>query len=1475
MSVGAPNQEFLDIWAEAEADYIRVTGHSFKDFVRPNSAKELEYALTNEHGKFVQARGRGKNPVLHFLHVSLGPLQAVSDIVIGGASMAFPPAGTIWAAANFLIGAADGVSAAYDSIEELFSRLEDFMVRLQHYTNMPKVDQDLRRLLAKILRSLLLLIAMQTKITQNMPKHRIKEYFRQLGRTDDASEVQGELANLDKLTQQENALGVVLIQENLTVEMSRNQDFRAATEKIQAAQIKKLDEEAIKNESFRNASQTVHAAQLKKLDEIADAITESKEDPVRKVRKVLKPDMTAIESSLKRNLKPRLAGTCEWIFNKEVFRLWADGKGPVLRITGKEGAGKTVLAAAIIEQLQSRFYQGAQVSSKVSVAYFFYENKATIPQMLKTMSYMIAKSDKVYCKQLESIIGDVDDTSSIDSLWRMLFNDPFTSEDGENSVVLVIDGLDSGNAEQLGAFQTLIEELQESVIDGDEETAPRIKLLLVSRPDGELSMLLDDEDSITKDIPIVEILPEDNQEDINNFIQSKLAKLTNLKDEDRQYIVETLGNNADGMFRYISLTIDEILHKRMPQEMRNAVDRLPKGLDEAFHRILQRFSTILDEDAIIDLNIFLEWVACAEESISLENLNQIIQFQRGYGPYAGLEHDLRKKYASLFVLQRSDNLTSEDLVSEEVLEDSDEDESFMEPARNSDADSDTPGEKTPRDGNSTSDPLTTYVKINHSIYEYFSKKGKAGTQVGVDLKQANLNIVLKCMELISDKFDDANSWLADYASCYWFSHLKDVQSLEVPIETKQTIAGYILRLLHNREIMAKWRVAVNIDYLSEKFFLINDNIEAFQQWLTGLDDWQPDDVDDAAWLKTLVEDPKNFKKNILQPLAMHMAEAWLTTDNNSTLPPFIFLHLYLQMIDSEDINAPLEWPDLSLVTEEQILNAARWPNVEENAIWNFRMAQIQRDAGHLETAIEYFKKAIELEPENGIALSGLARTYGKQEMYSDAVALGAKALPLLGKEDTDYEDLSLMAEWYKKANDEDKAIEMWHMAIQLENVEPYQAMVALFQLLDLLPGKKRFGEVCDIIKELNTVADSETYSRLVEYIILCYQTYDANTEYLIMQPLEMATCKEGQSQLVLDIKRAALHAAKKRRLEGPAIALRASLASSYYKFLNEQEKAERLWKRVVADPAVASTASLWYFAKTSAFVQLSQIYLDRALGAKAVGEPPNTHIEALQDLAEGNSESDGQEEKEEDGDEKQRKLRSSTRIPTLFLGAWYNENGEQQKARAVLKEHVLLALELLSDKDDSNDGEGFRNLAMALLKYGDVENAKKAFAMRRQFRYEGEGEDDEEKKSVTEEVHKLNLETNGESTEDATVEGKAIKSETAAPASQRDPSPKKEEEDKCPSPAWCNGRFGTDCPTRDLYYNSNHNTCIFCYDVDFCNHCAELVKEGKLSFRDCSARHKFFNLSDLPVLERGKVSLGEEVVPWQDWVKALKADWSK
>lgn len=48
-------------------------------------------------------------------------------------------------------------------------------------------------------------------------------------------------------------------------------------------------------------------------------------------------------------------GTCEWFLESPAYHTWTQKKGDVLFCPGHAGAGKTVLASAIIENLNSRF----------------------------------------------------------------------------------------------------------------------------------------------------------------------------------------------------------------------------------------------------------------------------------------------------------------------------------------------------------------------------------------------------------------------------------------------------------------------------------------------------------------------------------------------------------------------------------------------------------------------------------------------------------------------------------------------------------------------------------------------------------------------------------------------------------------------------------------------------------------------------------------------------------------------------------------------------------------------------------------------------------------------------------------------------------------------------------------------------------------------------------------------------------------
>ncbi|KAG4263867.1 hypothetical protein FPRO04_09195 [Fusarium proliferatum] len=55
-------------------------------------------------------------------------------------------------------------------------------------------------------------------------------------------------------------------------------------------------------------------------------------------------------------------GTCEWFLESPEYRLWTQKKSEVLFCPGRAGAGKTVLASAIIEDLHSRFQKESRTA---------------------------------------------------------------------------------------------------------------------------------------------------------------------------------------------------------------------------------------------------------------------------------------------------------------------------------------------------------------------------------------------------------------------------------------------------------------------------------------------------------------------------------------------------------------------------------------------------------------------------------------------------------------------------------------------------------------------------------------------------------------------------------------------------------------------------------------------------------------------------------------------------------------------------------------------------------------------------------------------------------------------------------------------------------------------------------------------------------------------------------------------------------
>lgn len=88
-----------------------------------NTVEGLLTEIDRRNDKFSEFR-ETRHTFFNVLEGALKPVEVVSNLSSGAASMAFPPSTLVLGAAVYLINAAKGVSASYDAIQSLMGRLK-------------------------------------------------------------------------------------------------------------------------------------------------------------------------------------------------------------------------------------------------------------------------------------------------------------------------------------------------------------------------------------------------------------------------------------------------------------------------------------------------------------------------------------------------------------------------------------------------------------------------------------------------------------------------------------------------------------------------------------------------------------------------------------------------------------------------------------------------------------------------------------------------------------------------------------------------------------------------------------------------------------------------------------------------------------------------------------------------------------------------------------------------------------------------------------------------------------------------------------------------------------------------------------------------------------------------------------------------------------------------------------------------------
>lgn len=293
-----------------------------------------------------------------------------------------------------------------------------------------------------------------------------------------------------------------------------------------------------------------------------------------------------------------MAKTGQWFLGGDAFKEFKDTPCSLLWLHGESGCGKTVLASAIIEELQAP----QDGDTRVDVAYwYYYANdkkrtslnnlvRALVTQFIPESSVPTALIDFWKAKNKGS---ETPKTSDLVQTFRQIL-----VERGNRTAYIVIDALDeSDDAER--------EELMEMLRSILALENVGIHILVTGRTS--MSGIQKEWQDLTRFYNIA-IHPDHVNSDILAHITERLQNDKILKtwpEKERQKIKTCLVEKAAGMFRWVDCQLQAIRKCKKPTDLNKTLNTLPKDVHEQYARELAGIPESSSQDALK----ILQWLA--------------------------------------------------------------------------------------------------------------------------------------------------------------------------------------------------------------------------------------------------------------------------------------------------------------------------------------------------------------------------------------------------------------------------------------------------------------------------------------------------------------------------------------------------------------------------------------------------------------------------------------------------------------------------------------------------------------------------------------------------------------------------------------------------------------------------------------------------------------------------------------------------
>ncbi|KAI0154524.1 WD40-repeat-containing domain protein [Xylariaceae sp. FL1272] len=289
----------------------------------------------------------------------------------------------------------------------------------------------------------------------------------------------------------------------------------------------------------------------------------------------------------------------------------------------KAGSGKTVLTSTIVNVLETTI--DGDETGVVAYFYFSFQNKETqdlralktslLVQIIRKLAYTRPHGSLVHIPAEFRKLRDkyfpstTPKTEELDSALRNILND---SKNG----FIVIDALD-----ECDTLDIRLEVL--TFLSGLVQTVKsNIRVLITSRADHDIVTAMA-ELGIPKYIHPFDTRSVDS--DIRDHLGALLEKspYARWSKDIQNEVIERIVSGANGVFRWADLQIQELAKFSRKPDIRRALDRLPKDLNQTYERML----SAIDDNYVGEAVSILRWLSYSKKQITLSQLAEVAAFR--------------------------------------------------------------------------------------------------------------------------------------------------------------------------------------------------------------------------------------------------------------------------------------------------------------------------------------------------------------------------------------------------------------------------------------------------------------------------------------------------------------------------------------------------------------------------------------------------------------------------------------------------------------------------------------------------------------------------------------------------------------------------------------------------------------------------------------------------------------------------------